>query len=113
MLEVLFSFVSLILVLVLAYFGTRYFAKTYHKMQRTSSMHIVESMMLERDKRLLIVKVHERYLALVSHANGVENLGECVGYVEPIQTQTQDLKPFEAVLKQLMLNKGDKHDKKE
>ena len=45
MLETIISFIALILVLVLAYFSTRYFAKTMHKMQSSDSMHIVESIL--------------------------------------------------------------------
>lgn len=109
MIETIISFISLILVLVLAYFSTRYFARSVKGMQKTQSMHIVESMMLERDKRILIVKIQNRYLALVTHQNGVENLGECEGYIESSLSESP-LNPFESVLNQWIQRKGDKHD---
>jgi flagellar biogenesis protein FliO len=109
MIETIISFISLILILVLAYFSTRYFAKSVKGLQRTQSMHIVESMMLERDKRILIVKIQNRYLALVTHQNGVENLGECEGYIENILPEAP-LNPFETILNQWVQRKGDKHD---
>jgi flagellar biogenesis protein FliO len=111
MIETLISFISLILVLVLAYFSTRYFAKSVNKMQRSESMHIVESMMLERDKRLCIVKIQNRYIALVTHSNGVENLGECVGYVEKENLTSPQNNPFDVIINQFI--KGDKHENKE
>jgi len=112
MIETIISFISLILILVLAYFSTRYFAKSVKGMQRTQSMHIVESMMLERDKRILIVKIQNRYLALVTHQNGVENLGECEGYVENTSSELP-VNPFESIMNQWLQRKGDKHDSQE
>ncbi len=113
MLETIISFIALILVLVLAYFSTRYFAKTMHKMQSSDSMHIVESMMLERDKKIVIVKIQNRFIALATHANGVENLGECDGYIERIQDDSKTINPFESILNQFIHTKGDKHEPKE
>lgn len=80
------------------------------KMQKSESMQIMESMMLERDKRILIVKILNKYYTLVTHANGVESLGECEYIEKPSIVQTENR--FDLLLKQL-IRKGDKHDSQE
>ena len=82
MIETIISFISLILICVLAYFTTRYFAKTMGHFQKSDSMQIMETMMLDKDKRMMIVKVQSKFYTLVTHSLGVENLGECETYIE-------------------------------
>lgn len=107
MIETLISFISLILVCVLAYFSTRYYAKMMSKTQKSDSMQVMESMMLERDKRIIIVKILDKYYTLVSHSNGVENLGECEYIEKPKNEQAGNR--FDLLLKQFV-RKGDRHE---
>lgn len=108
MIETIISFISLILICVLAYFTTRYFAKTMNHFQKSDSMQIMETLMLDRDKRMMIVKVQSKYYTLVTHPHGVENLGECESYTEKTMSESKDNR-FDSLLKQIM-HKGDKHE---
>ena len=111
MIETIISFISLILICVLAYFTTRYFAKTMSHFQKSDSMQIMETLILDRDKRMMIVKVQSKYYTLVRHTHGVENLGECESYSERTINESKDNR-FDSLLKQIM-HKGDKHESQE
>jgi len=78
--------------------------------QKTDSMQIMETLMLDRDKRMMIVKVQSKYYTLVTHSNGVENLGECENYIEKSFDNRKE-NYFESYLNQL-IHRGDKHDPK-
>lgn len=64
--------------------------------------------MLDRDKRMMIVKVQSKYYTFVTHPHGVENLGECESYTEKTMSECKDNR-FDSLLKQIM-HKGDKHE---
>lgn len=111
MIETLISFISLILICVLAYFSTKYFAKSMSHYQKSESMQIMETLMLDKDKRMMIVKVQSKYYTLVTHSHGVENLGECDSYVEK-KVEINKENRFDTLLNSF-INKGDKHESKE
>lgn len=79
--------------------------------QKSESMQIMETLMLDKDKRMMIVKVQSKYYTLVTHAHGVENLGECESYVEKKIEFNRDNR-FDTLLNSFK-NKGDKHETKE
>ena len=107
MIETIISFIALILICGLAYFTTKFYAASMKRFNQTDSMQVMESMMLERDKRIMIVRIQSKYFILISHSNGVENLGEC-DYVEKV-TLDKNPNQFEQLIQQF-IRKGDKHE---
>lgn len=79
--------------------------------QKSESMQIMETLMLDKDKRMMIVKVQSKYYTLVTHSHGVENLGECESYVEK-NFEVKVENRFDNLLTSFM-HKGDKHETKE
>ena len=71
----------------------------------------METLMLDKDRRMMIVKVQSKYYTLVTHSHGVENLGECESYVEK-KVEVKEENRFDTLLNSIM-HKGDKHETKE
>jgi len=104
--EILFTFMSLILVLLAAYFFTKWYASNQRSRMQASSLQIVDQLTLDRDKRLVIIKIHDQYFTTILSRMGATQL-------TPIQYTAQEgstVHPFQQTVLNAWIAKGGKQD---
>lgn len=104
--EILFTFLSLILVLVAAYFFTKWYASGQRSRMQASSLQIVDQLTLDRDKRLVVIKIQDQYFTSILSRMGATQL-------TPIQYTPQEgstVHPFQQTVLNAWMAKGGKQD---
>lgn len=103
--EILFTFLSLIIVLVSAYFFTKWYASGQRLRMQASSLQIVDQLTLDRDKRLVIIKIQDQYYTSILSRMGATQL-------TPIQYTAQDtvVHPFQQNILNAWMAQGGRKD---
>lgn len=104
--EILFTFLSLILVLVSAYFFTKWYASGQRSRMQASSLQIMDQLTLDRDKRLVVIKIQDQYFTTILSRMGATQL-------TPIQYAPQEgstVHPFQQSVLNAWMTKGGKQD---
>ena len=71
----IFIFV-VVLILILAYFSTRYIGKGIGHYQNSRYMRIIDRIFIGQDKAILIIKIGERYCLFATSQSGIQLLME-------------------------------------
>lgn len=104
--EIVFTFLSLILVLVSAYFFTKWYAYTQRSRMQASSLQIVDQLTLERDKRLVVIKIQDQYFTSILSRMGATQLTP----IQYIPQEGSTVHPFQQSILNAWLAKGGKQD---
>lgn len=104
--DIVFTFISLILVLVAAYFFTKWYASGQRTRMQASSLQIMDQLMLDRDKRLVVLKIQDHYYASILSRTGATQLVS-VPYTPEAVTAVH---PFHENMLKVWLAKGGKQD---
>ena len=104
--EIVFTFISLIFVLVAAYFFTKWYAVGQRSRMQASSLHIVDQLMLDRDKRLVVLKIQDHYYASILSRMGATQLTP-IPYIPQADMATH---PFHENMLKAWMAKGGKQD---
>lgn len=65
---------GVIVIILLAYFGTKWFSKKYSRMSSGRYMQVLERMALGQDKSLALIKIGRKVYLFGVSAKGVDNL---------------------------------------
>ena len=104
--DILFTFSSLILVLVAAYFFTKWYATGQRKRMSASQLQIVDQLTLDRDKRLVVIKIQDQFYTTILSRMGATQL-------TPIQYTPQEgmgEHPFHQTVLNAWMAQGGKQD---
>lgn len=104
--EILFTFLSLILVLVSAYFFTKWYATGQRSRMQASSLQIVDQLTLDRDKRLVIIKIQDQYFTSILSRMGATQLTP----VQYVPQEGSPVHPFQQTVLNAWMAKGGKQD---
>jgi hypothetical protein len=100
--EILFTFLSLVLVLTGAYFFTKWYATGQKTRMQASSLQIVDQITLDRDKRLVIIKIQENYYTSILSRAGATQLTP----IQYIPQEGSTVHPFQQSVINAWLAKG-------
>jgi len=98
--SLLMPFIAMTAVIVLAYFGTRWFAKKYTGMSAGKRMQVIERLQIGPDKYLLLVSVGEKILLLgMAGRSGFTALGTFDASELPLpENPASSKQPFSSIL---------------
>jgi flagellar biogenesis protein FliO len=73
--NILLSLIMMITVMAFAYITTVFLASRMQMSSKTKHLKVVDQLILDKDKRIVIVEIAQRFHVLAFSANHVENLG--------------------------------------
>jgi len=73
--NILLSLIMMIIVMALAYITTVFLASRLQMTSKTRHLRVIDQLILDKDKRIVIVEIAQRFHVLAFSANHVENLG--------------------------------------
>ena len=89
-LRLLLSMIVLAGVLVLAYYTTKFLARTTGSRLASANVRVLEKVMLGKESYLLIVKIQDRVILLGVTPGGIQKLEELDDYIESNKNTPQD-----------------------
>lgn len=94
---------SFLLILLLAFFTTKWLAKNRLKTMGGKNIQVVERVFLSTDKQLLIVKVGDQYFLMSQDKTGLKMMQELSGFIPSVSEEPQKFAYF---LDKFKNNKG-------
>ena len=76
MIEAVFAFVSLCVVLALAYYATRWLGTNMTMKPTSKYIQVIDRLYLDRDKMIVIVYIDQKYKVLAISGNAIETIDE-------------------------------------
>ncbi|MCR4629023.1 flagellar biosynthetic protein FliO [[Clostridium] aminophilum] len=104
----------LILILMMAYFASRFLGKNYMRNIGNSHMRIIDQFAIGQDRSLLIIKIKEKYYLIGSAPGGIQMLTELEGeFEEQDRVGTSGSESFAQYISRYrdQLTKGKDHSK--
>lgn len=104
----------LILILLMAYFASRFLGKNYMRSIGSGHMRIIDQFAIGQDRSLLIIKIKEKYYLIGSAPGGIQMLTELEGeFEEQDRVGTSGSESFAQYIKRYrdQLEKGKDHSK--
>lgn len=99
MIEVLFAFVSLCVVLVLAYYATKWLSINTTMKPTSKYIQVIDRLYIDRDKLITIVYIDQRYKVLAMSGSAIEIIDEFDELPDTISTQSQSAVTFSELFK--------------
>lgn len=100
--DILFSFASVILVIFLAYWGTRWFSSRYKTITDGKYIKILERTVLGKDRHLVLIRINEKAFLLGMGGQSIETI--CAMDANELGETKSSVKPadFNTILKDMI-----------
>lgn len=88
------TILAFLFVLGLAFYSTKWIAKSKAKTMSGKNIQVIERVFLSTDKHLIIVKVGQAYYFLSQDKNGIRSIDRLEGFIPQTDEETQKFTYF-------------------